>query len=193
MNETTEMNYIMSLSRLEKYGLNINNIDFEILEGICDEKKMNNNVKNLYYSALLWHTKTKNIDDPNVKILRDKIEVTRTEVFRKYLTHELSDNENENFLKWDKIKEIYDMVKANIKTKNDNFNYLLLSLYILTPPRRLDYSNMILDDNIHFDPSDKILWHDNSKNKDILTKKINVCNSTNNYYIRKNDTALFYF
>jgi integrase len=191
MKLTTETNYIDSLNRLSKFGIDINNIDFELLERICTDNKINENGRNLYYNSLLWYYKEKNIDSSVIDILREKIDNSRSKTIEKYMSHELSDNERNNFLKWESILKVHDMMKKDIKTNKKFLNYLILSLYIYNPPRRLDYSNMILNDNIKISDDDIILWNDNKKN--YVTKKVNEIDSNNNYYVRKNGTSFYIF
>lgn len=191
MKEITETNYINSINRMSNYGIDIDNIDFELLEKMYEENKINENGKNLCYNALLWYYKTKNMDDPIISILRGKIDITRTTTIEKYMRQQLSDNERNNFLEWNKVLEIHKLLEKNSISNTRYVNYLILSLYIYNCPRRLDYSNMILNDNININDDAIILWNNNKKN--YVTNKVNAIDSNNNYYVRKKNTSFFIF
>lgn len=69
-------------------------------------------------------------------------------------TEEKTEAQNKNWISWDEVMKIYNEMKDNLKlnkTKitekqyNELLNYVLLSLYVLIPPRRnLDWQKMLI-------------------------------------------------
>jgi hypothetical protein len=91
-------------------------------------------------------------------------------------TEEMTVTQKENWITWDQVIEIYDKIKSEIKiTKkkisdsmfNKLLKYVILSLYILLPPRRnLDWMKMIISFN--GDTEDKKYNYLDVKNKQFI-------------------------
>ena len=108
-------------------------------------KKTNFTLQDLRQFAI---TTPPSIDDLMIEI-NDKIKEKPTE--------EKTETQNKNWLNWDEVMKIYNEMKDNLKlnkTKitekqyDDLLNYVLLSLYVLIPPRRnLDWQKMAITFN----------------------------------------------
>lgn len=76
-------------------------------------------------------------------------------------TEEKTETQSKNWIEWDEVMKIYNDMKDNLKlnkTKitekqyNELLNYILLSLYVLIPPRRnLDWQKMLILCNNNID------------------------------------------
>lgn len=148
-----------------------------IVESLQTDYMSDSTIK-VYLSAILWKQKTnKNISKKFISDLSKKITSINKKLQKKTKKNILSGKQKENFLSWNDILNIYTQVKS---CKNNSFknyqNYVLLSLYILFPPRRVsDYSMM------------KIIHDD----KDLIHNELTDNYDEYNYYIY--DKSLFVF
>lgn len=132
---------------------NITNLP-KLLEDISQLKTKNGttiqltSVK-LYFSSILWYLKTNNLP-----YFTDELSQELCKINGKLKTiiesNTLINSQKENYLEWDKILEIYNnLSKTHDTSQTRHKNYVLLSCYILLPPRRLkDFSLMHITNNL---------------------------------------------
>lgn len=97
----------------------------------------------IYLIAILWYMKENNVTDGK-EILSDEIKKINKKMQEIIDTNTLIGTQKENYIEWEEILKVYNDISKNYyKCKNKHKNYVLLSCYVLFPPRRLqDYSLM---------------------------------------------------
>jgi len=198
--------YVVSLAKLKKIEIDIDNINIDELIATFNKMNMPITSQNSYLSALLWYYRKNKKDEDTIKKISEKIREIRGEISDDYEENEFSKKEKEKYVKWDIILNIYDDLKNKVKNNSDkriNEDFLILSLYILHPPRRADYQNMYIDDVIITDNKSKILWiNDGNLFKNNYKYKINKKDEIEkqkqdrvfkNYYVQKEDKSFFVF
>ena len=159
--------YTLNLQKIFK-GIDLDNEDITI-KNIAKKKEEiykflgaypDNTARN-YLNAVIMFIKT--LDGNNDKLLedmgerRDKLHTTYK---NKVANHEKSDKQKENWLEWEDIQQVFkdlqNQVKAlRLKVKNKQKtlspaekmifqDYLLLGLFVLQPPTRNDYADMLV-------------------------------------------------
>lgn len=160
--------YNNGLNKIKELGINIDNIVIDDLLTLFKEKNIPLASQNLYLSSINWHLKKNVKNEEIIKKISKEINVIRKKIDTKYKENKYSDKEIENCTSWNTIVEIYEDLKKKFNTNNDKKTYddlILLSLYILHPPRRTDYYNMYIN-NIELKISPKkILWTSNENVK----------------------------
>jgi integrase len=139
--------YLRNLKKLN----NDNEIkNFDYLKNIDDIQNKIKNLKNNtirgYYISIV---STLNSSGLKYKKIADKYYKLLLDIDKKIKsipTEEKTDTQKNNWLEWDEVKSIYDNLKKNVKIykrkklNEDEYNNLLklvvLSLYVLLPPRR---------------------------------------------------------
>lgn len=200
----TVKTYETLLTRLEKMGIDINNIIVTDLMKLFDDKKIPLSSQKTYLSAIQWNNKRNNINANSIKSISDQIFILGNKINAQYDKNIYSEKEIEKYISWKTIEKIYDALKK-IAYFGDNYiinqDFLLLSLYVLQPPRRaLDYQNMYVNIvNISCE-CDKIIWtNDESikkysgwKNKCECKDKIQMI-TQKNHYMENGNTSFFIF
>jgi hypothetical protein len=131
----TVSSYISHLNKMNSAGI-VRFFDTQKVIDYFDSRNLSLNSRRAYISAVIYHikqTKTKTKDklvEKYGQILKD-YNKQQEEVHDK---SELTEREKENYMEWNDIVDVYKNFK-NIGSKD----HLILSLYVKTPPRRLDY------------------------------------------------------
>lgn len=107
-----------------------------------------------YLISLVWYYKNNNND-----VILDGLREEMKKISEKQVinSNNLTDKESKNYLKWDQIMKRYNELEIDLQkkkkiAKSTYKNYVIFSLYVLMPPRRiLDYALMKITDN---DPLD---------------------------------------
>jgi hypothetical protein len=158
------------------------NIDYEnaktiepIIEKIQKNSKVSPTTIRVYFQAILWSKK--NTDKDFLKSVSTYITQVSKDERKKRGENILMDNEKQNYIDWNHILKIYKKVELEKnESQFDLVNFVILSLYVLFPPRRLsDYSNMV----ISFDDKYKVNTG--------LSKQFDA----NNYYSYKKHLFIF--
>jgi len=152
-----------------------------------DTKNLSISSKKNYMSAIIYHiegTKLKN-KDKIIKKYKDTIAEYRKQEAETEKPRFISKREEENYMEWDEIINVYN----NFDKDEHPQDFLQISLYILTPPRRLeDYCTLtyqrkkpkVLNDNINYyirPPKSEhgyFLFNNYKTKKKYGTQKINV-------------------
>lgn len=101
--------------------------------------------RNVYISALRWLNKTTTKDETVERKLCKVSKYLNREIRREYGDNELSEREKKNYIEWSVVLSVYGALSSKSE-KNDREweDYVMLSLYVYHPPRRLDYQKMKL-------------------------------------------------
>lgn len=184
-----------NLRRLEKYT-DINNVNIDDLVDKMIKDDLPLSTQNSLLAALSWKYKKDGKPEKEIKKIGKEITDITYNIRLDYKENMLSDRELALYTTWNVIEKIYSIMEKNL-TKRSLFDYVLLSLYVLHPPRRrLDYSDMYYDD-IEL-PSDvtKIIWSNEDNiaiNRKRTKGKINATITNKNYYVRGSKISFFVF
>jgi len=132
--ETTTKQYESRIAILAKAGVDPIAKPADLLTWF-ETTKQGNSSKKLYLSAIKWKH-----GDMFPKVLQDKL----NDFFQKQndtaKEQKLSPNQEKNFVSFDDLAKVQKTLEADHETKF--LQYLLVSLYTLTPPVRLDYGDV---------------------------------------------------
>lgn len=160
--------YLRNLKKLNN-NEEFNSINFlsktdNIIEKIKDLK---DNTKRQYLISIVSCLKALG-NKPALYKKYYKLMININDKIKEKPTEEKTETQNKNWINWDEVMKIYNDMKDNLKlnkTKitekqyNELLNYVLLSLYVLIPPRRnLDWQKMLIlfpngnvnDDNYNY-------------------------------------------
>lgn len=166
--------YNTSLLKIKELGIDIDNFTVNGILVLFNEKKIPITSQNSYLTALIWYYKKNKKGEDIIKKLSESIKVMRSKINKTYNENKFSQKEIEKFANWNTIVKIYEDLKSkavNSSDKRVHEDLLLISLYVLHPPRRADYSNMYIINKKIDIPAQKILW----------TSKVNI-DKYNNLY-----------
>ena len=196
LSETTKQTYERSIKKFEAKGYKMDDLNMESIEEYLNLEKKSKSWENIILSAILQRI---NNDDLK-KSISEKIKSNIKEMSYKRSCNKISKNKAENYIEWSNIKLIHEKMRELIELNNNDLykDYLILSLYIYQPPRRVkDYIEMYLDEDKNIDITENILKieadddecikyfenHNKLKHDEILSEK--------NYYIRR--SGMFQF
>lgn len=146
--------YLRNLKKLnnneEFNSLNFLSKTNDIIEKIKDLK---DNTKRQYLISIVSCLKALG-NKPALYKKYYKLMIDINDKIKEKPTEEKTEAQNKNWISWDEVMKIYNDMKDNLKlnkTKitekqyNELLNYVLLSLYVLIPPRRnLDWQKMLI-------------------------------------------------
>ena len=145
----TSATYERSIATIKK-GLNFQEPgnDFLVLAECVinwiDSSKYAVNTKKTFYIAI-YSTLKKNPNVPNLIAMekyRVKMDALNAQVADKSKDQELSPAEKLKYLEWPEIMEVYEKIRLAVHDPQSYQDYLIVSLYVLVPPVRLDYAEM---------------------------------------------------
>lgn len=128
----------------------------ELIEEIVEiiEEFDNLETKKRQYSTLLSILRL--IDDPNVPVIEQVFDEITTYLFNKALDNELSDNEYLNWVHYDDLirdrNALINLWMVDLTNLRLHYKSLILSLYTMLPPVRVNYIDMPIYNNM---PSNK--------------------------------------
>jgi hypothetical protein len=133
--QSTLKQYAMRMAILAREGVNPH--DPNALFAWFDRKGQGASSQKLYLSAI------KN-SDPEAfpKVLQDKLNELYAAQTKKEMTQTLSDKQQANFVKWADLLAVQKTLATSHTTSAQWKQYLIASLYTLTPPVRADYGSM---------------------------------------------------
>lgn len=155
--------YIRNLKKLNN-NEDIKNFNFlKKPEDIIDKiKDLKDNTKRQYLISIVsslnsFTTDIQGVKHNKYKLLTNKYYKYMIDIDKKIKetpTIEMTEVQKNNWLTWDQVIEIYDKIKSEIKLNkkkitetmfNKLLKYVILSLYVLIPPRRnLDWQKMLI-------------------------------------------------
>lgn len=138
--------YENSIKKLRKLNIDVDNRpSIENMIIVFDKENIPHTTQMHYIVSLIWHYKQQSeIDEEYLKDLRCKMNELKTKIKSFYDENVLTKKEQQNYLSWDKIVDVYSDIKKDMnKSQSDYINFVILSMYILFPPRRiLDFCQM---------------------------------------------------
>ena len=147
----TESEYMRVLNYIENEGINYKNITnaHKYIEQIKKMKKKNGSLISpltvkMYLVATIWYLKKSGLKLEQQNILKNEIEKIAEDNLKDVKQHILLGNQIDNYVEWPKVLKLYETMKQNYsRSKQSHVNFVLLSCYVLIPPRRLkDYALM---------------------------------------------------
>lgn len=139
----TSGTYDRSLATIKR-GLNIQEDSLDFLENAdaviewIDSSKYALNSKKTFYIAIV-STLKKNQSN-SLEKYRVKMDALNKQVSDKSKEQELSPAEKLKYLEWPQILEVYERIRLAVHDLESFQDYLIVSLYVLQPPVRLDYA-----------------------------------------------------
>lgn len=197
--DSTKKNYLNNLRQCQIHGIDIDNITnvTNVISILSIYYEMSSIRAHL--NALLWYSK---LNNKNANIVQE----LHTEIIRLLKisnnqagTNVINEKELNKFIKWSDVLLIHEKIKLlyenNKNNKKLSENYLILSLYVLMPPRRiLDYIEMYIDPN-QIIKTDKVIPFKNTDYIDELNMSSDDVNliDNKNYYIATEKNCYFKF
>lgn len=184
--------YKTSLSKLPDYGIDIHNlIDIDTIMNKLLEKLEHSTVIG-YLSAILWYSKENNINSDKYEDISKKIGEyykIKTAILSK---NELSEKNKDKYLPWSSLMLVHTRLCPCITSSSrHHMYYVLLSLYVLYPPRRvLDYVCMRVCSSVCIDTS--LLIPRDGYALDLSCVYLPVVDLCN-YYVDKGESGYFVF
>jgi hypothetical protein len=133
--QSTLKQYAMRMNILARDGVDPHNATK--LFAWFDHKGQGPSSQKLYLSAI------KNFDPETFpKVLQDRLNTLYAEQTKKEMTQTLSEKQTTNFVKWPELLDVQTKLAEMQKTDAQWKQYLVVSLYTLTPPVRADYGEV---------------------------------------------------
>jgi len=131
--------------------------DFSFLANhgaICswiDEQGYKPNTKKTFYISLVSKLKSMCLIDNDglleaYGVYRDKMDDLNEEIKNKTHDQELSETEKAKYLEWPQIMEVLEKIRLAVDDVQSFQDYLIICLYTLMPPVRLDFAEMRIVD-----------------------------------------------
>jgi len=137
--------YTRSLNILRKaFGLPDDDIDFlkdsqKVIDWIESSKYALNSKKAIYIAIVAT---LKSVDGSNVQPYRQQMDKANTQVSDNYNDQTLSKSEETKYLPWSQILDAVEKARLAVEDIWTLQEYVLLALYTLQAPARLDYGEM---------------------------------------------------
>jgi len=107
-----------------------------------DQSKYATNSRKTIYIAIVSTLKKNNLFPEAQVTYRAKMDTLNREVAIKAQDQALTEAEKTKYLEWPQILEAYERMRLAVCDLQTFQEYLIVSLYILVPPARLDYAEM---------------------------------------------------
>jgi hypothetical protein len=119
-------------------------LDAERVSGWIDGSKYANNTRKMYYIAIVNKIRGQTDDKTQkaLEVYRKKMEEYNNKQKAIYETQELNEKEKNKFLPWKEVLEVRKKLETNANDLYSFQEYLIVCLYTMMPPVRLDYANM---------------------------------------------------
>jgi hypothetical protein len=202
--DNTRKAYERSLDKLKGAGIDIDNIDEHTLLNTVRGWTLNESSQDIIFSAVIDYSKQKGKNELLVPKLSDIMRQHRNKQNTRYMLNTLSDRERTNYISWSNVCRIHEKIGQLLKVNDSDddlyLDYIILSLYVYHPVRRIeDYSEMYIDDKATiYEEPECILWTtgENGKlNVGYDTKKVKVKENKGerNRYTRTPSKSYFIF
>lgn len=169
----TSLTYERSVATIRK-GLGIEGDTLDFLDDAdaviawIDSSKYATNSRKTFYIAIVSTLKNNDLFPFAVEQYRAKMDTLNNQVATKAKDQELTDAEKAKYLEWPQILEAYEKIRLAVHDLQSFQDYLLISLYVLMPPERLDYAKMrIVSEEPAEHGANYLIW--NSKPYFLLT------------------------
>lgn len=160
LSASTIKTYKSSLSRLTLMGINIDNPDIDALLIQLASSEISLGSQNLYLSSLQWHNTVSLHDAVLSAQITAKTTEIRSKINTNYGKNELSERESKLYISWSTVLSIHkdlSMKQSSQSSVRLRADHLLLSLYVLHPPRRCDYQQMYISDMSITEYQDRVI------------------------------------
>lgn len=188
--------YENALKRVESLGIDKSNPDLDSLLSQLTSDSVSLSSQNMCLMALNWYNKSKLHDEVLSENITLRSQDLRGRIMTSYGSNELSDRERDIYISWSTILKIHADMSKKVLTSDDNRlqdSYVLLSLYVLHPPRRSDYAEMYISDMSLDDYHDRVIsvsdpysneWYNHSCTNRLKRLTLDVEKKTSkNYYV----------
>lgn len=135
--DSTLKQYALRIEKLKKAGVDAIGKPEDLMKWF-EAEKLGASSQKVYLSAV------KNSNPEKFpKVLQDKLNELYADQNKKDLEQKLTDKQEKNFVKWEELMAVQKKL-ADMENKSDSKwkQYLITSLYTLTPPVRADYGEM---------------------------------------------------
>lgn len=158
MKESTINTYNNVLKRAESEGINTDELNLTEIYNILTT--INKATAKLILNALIWKHKNLGTEKSTLDILSKYMRLLGRKIHNEYLDNKLTTREAKTFVPWPNVVKIYQDMKSKLDETNIRLfeDFLILSFYVLQPPRRVDYATLYISTNIDLPSIDKILW-----------------------------------
>jgi hypothetical protein len=203
--DNTVKAYELSLKKLKESGINIDSIRLDDLEVYFNDAEVPESTQGIIMSAILYYSKGKCNNIELQPILSSRMKKYREKKKSKDMENKLSEKERLKYISWNSVLLVYNKMRKVIMEVEDTedafYDYVLLSLYIYHPVRRIDdYLEMYIGDIEDIYRDNKcILWTspesikkngDEYDAKKVLKYEIK---GEKNYYRRSDGGSFFIF
>ena len=174
--------YITSLKKIND-DKEIENINF-----LKNVKKIEDKLKDLKlttkknrYTSILVLLRAVGGQEELLKKYREKLDELTEEYFKEISKNQKTEAQSKNWVSLKELKKVMNTYKEEVKgrgLKNKNKlnaketvllqNYLITSLYLLIPPKRLDYNVKIVKKRSQIKDGDNYLLNENKRNKTFI-------------------------
>lgn len=150
--DTTENKYTEIVESLKKRGvLDLHKVKTadEIIDVVTKQKSqvtkkyLGISTQKLYLSAAMWFFKNVKENDTIVSKLSNKLSKYKSEPDKEVSKNKLTDKQRKTFVTWKKILSIFPILKDQSDISHSDYvKYLIYCMYVLQPPRRLEYHKL---------------------------------------------------
>ena len=122
----------------------------KVIDWIESSKYALNSRKAIYIAII---SSLKSLDGFDLSLYRSKMDSYNKEIVAQYETQTLSKTEETKFMHWKDIKEAVEKARIAVEDVWTLQEYLILALYTMMPPVRLDYGDMTV---IDYEPDEPV-------------------------------------
>lgn len=116
--------------------------DTQLVINYIDSSDYSTNTKKTFYIAIYSTLKKNNTAPSILEKYKARMDALNKQVGDKAKDQELSPAEQTKYLEWPQILEVYEKIRLAVNDPQSYQDYLIISLYVLMPPVRLDYAEM---------------------------------------------------
>ena len=120
-----------------------------------EASKYSDSSKNLMYCAIKALYKSELTDkqmDTYKAIIKEYMEKKKSKP-----SQVMTEKEDEKFLEWDSVLKVREALAHDISDYTTHMNYVIVCLYTMFPPRRLEYSDMKVVEKLPKNPTENLL------------------------------------
>ena len=187
--------YKSYLSKLSNYNIDVHNlISIDVAMEYLSQKLEYGTVIG-YLSAILWYSKANNINEDKYEDISKEIGKYYKYKKDKLLKNELSEKAQNKYVNWKIIVNVQNSLKLlyekDTSNKKLHMYYIIISLYVLMPPRRVkDYVELHVDSTQEIIQDQVIPYGELNEFNDINN---DIESHNNNYYVDKGNKGYFVF
>jgi hypothetical protein len=187
--------YESHINKLPNYDIDIHNlISINIVMERLSQKLEYGTVIG-YLSAILWYSKANKINEDKYEDISKEIKKYCKCKKDKLLKNELSEKSQDKYVSWETIINVHTSLKSLYEkdplNKKLHMYYIIISLYVLMPPRRVrDYVELYVDSTQEIIQNQVIPFGELNELEEV-DNDIELQNK--NYYVNKGEKGYFVF